>query len=54
MVKPEELRNLYFPCHSLDPAQAIERIKEAKGLLDEDDIKRGVEILREVRRRAGK
>ena len=39
--------------HSLDPAQAIERIKEAKGILDEDDIKRGVEILREVRRRNG-
>ena len=53
IVKPEELRNLYFPYHSLDPAQAIERIKEAKGILDEDDIKRGVEILREVRRRNG-
>ena len=51
IVKPEELRNLYFPYHSLDPEQAIERIKEAKGLLEEDDIKRGVEILREVRAR---
>lgn len=49
MIKPEELRKLYFPYHSLDPEQAIERIKEAKGFTYEDDIKRGVEILRRVR-----
>ena len=40
---------LYFPYHSLDPEQAIERIKESKGIVPEDDIKRGVEILRKVR-----
>lgn len=54
-IKPDELKALYFPYHSLDPEVAIERIKEAKGITEEDDIKRGVEILRKVRaRRAGK
>ncbi|MBQ7359534.1 MAG: antitoxin [Lachnospiraceae bacterium] len=54
IVKPDELRELYFPYHSLDPEQAIERIKEAKGMTEEDQIKKGVEILRRVRaRRAG-
>lgn len=48
-IKPEELRKLYFPYHSLDPAQAIERIMEAKGLTEEDYVKRGVEILRRMR-----
>lgn len=51
IVKPEELRKLYFPYHSLDPEQVIERIKESKGITAEDDIKRGVEILRKVRAR---
>lgn len=52
VVKPEELRKLYFPYHSLDPEQVIERIKESKGIADVDDIKRGVEILRKVRARS--
>jgi len=51
MVKPEELKKLYFPYHSLDPEQAIERIQESKGIVKIDDIKRGVEILRNVRAR---
>ena len=29
-IKPEKLRALYFPYHSLDPAQAIDRILESK------------------------
>lgn len=49
IVKPDELRELYFPYHSLDPEQAIERIKEAKGMEEEDQIKKGVEILRRIR-----
>jgi len=51
IVKPEELRKLYFPYHSLDSEQAIERIKESKGIIEEDEIKRGVEILRRIRAR---
>ena len=31
-VKPKELRGLYLPYHSMDPAQAVDRILEAKGL----------------------
>jgi len=48
VIKPGELRGLYLPYHSLDPAQAIERILEAKGLSEEDYTKRGVEILRRI------
>ncbi len=51
IVKPAELRKLFFPYHSLDPKQAIERIEESKGLRDEDMIARGVVILRNVRKR---
>ena len=34
-VKPKELRGLYLPYHTMDPAQAIDRILEAKGLSGE-------------------
>ena len=48
ILKPKELRDLYFPYHSLDPSQAIERIMEAKKLNEEDFMQRGVELLREA------
>ncbi len=50
MVKPEELQKVYFPYHSLDPEMAIARIKEAKGIVIECDIDRGVAVMRRVRR----
>lgn len=53
MIKPEELRKVYYPYHSLDPAQAIERIIEANGLGEEDYIQKGVALLREILRRDG-
>ena len=34
IVKPKELRDLFLPYHTMDPAQAIERILEAKGMLN--------------------
>lgn len=49
IVKPEELRKLYFPYHSLDPLQVVERIKESKGIMEQDYIQRGVEILKRIR-----
>ena len=52
IIKPEQLRKLYFPYHSLDPFQAIERImEESEPELREniDDISRGVIALRKVR-----
>ena len=49
IIKPEELKNLYYPYHSLDPKQAVERIIEAKGLHEEEEIRRGVELLRKLR-----
>ncbi len=49
-LKPEELRRLYYPYHSLDPAQAIERILEAKGMNNDiAQIARGVAVMRRVR-----
>ena len=47
-MKPKELRQLYYPYHSLDPAQAIERILESKNLGEEDLTQKGVEILRRI------
>ena len=47
-IKPKELRELYYPYHSLDPAQAIERILEAKGVDETDLIKKGVKIMRDI------
>ena len=32
IIKPKELRGLFLPYHTMDPAQAIERILEAIGL----------------------
>lgn len=48
IIKPKELRGLYYPYHSLDPAQAIERILEAKQMGEEEYIQKGVEILRRL------
>ena len=52
IVKPEQMKKMYFPYHSLDPHQAIERILEGIGMEAEneaDAISRGVEILRKVK-----
>lgn len=48
MLKPKELRLLYYPYHSLDPAQAIKRIMEAKDLIEVDMTQKGVEIYRRI------
>lgn len=54
MMNPKMLRKVYFPYHSLDPAQAIDRLMEEidpKGVYQLDDISRGVIALRNVRSR---
>lgn len=57
IIKPEQLRKLYFPYHSLDPQQAIDRImeelepEEQRGI---DDIAKGVIALRKVRNKLAK
>ena len=54
-VNGREMHSLYLAYHSLDPAQAIERIAEAKGIelssgKDEADrIAEGVKILRRIK-----
>ena len=52
IVKPKELRGLFLGYHSLDPAQAIERILEAKGLLldEKSELKRQYEIFKRIRK----
>ena len=37
IIKPKELRELYLPYHTMDPAQAIDRILEAKGIDNHSD-----------------
>ena len=53
IVKPKELRGLFLGYHSMDPAQAIERILEAKGLLfdENSELKRQYEIFKRIRER---
>lgn len=53
-MKAKELRQLYYPYHSLDPAQAIERILESNGSEEEDYTEKGVRILREILEREKK
>ena len=48
IIKPKELRGLYFPYHSLDPKQAIDRILEAREIDEDNYTRRGVEILRRI------
>ncbi len=49
IIKPSELRTLFFPYHPpLDCSAAIERILEAKGQNEEDSIEKGVAILRRL------
>ena len=47
-IKPKDLRQLYYPYHSLDPAQAIQRILESQNLVEEDLTQKGVQILRRI------
>lgn len=51
IIKPKELRGLFLAYHTLDPAQAIERILEAKNLLqdEESEIQRQYEIYKTIR-----
>lgn len=50
-IKPKELRGLFLPYHTMDPAQAIERILEAKGICvdKESELKRQYEIFYRIR-----
>lgn len=51
IIGAHELRGLYFPYHTMDAEQAVERISEAKGIEAEerDELERGVTLLRRVR-----
>ena len=51
MVKPKELRDVFLPYHTMDPSQAIERVLEAKGIFNDEnmELKRQYEIFKRVR-----
>ena len=51
IVKPKELRDLFLPYHTMDPAQAIESILEAKGMLTDEkqELERQYEIFKRIR-----
>ena len=53
IINATELRDLYYPYHTLDPQNAVERILEAKDYIiletPEEITKKGVEILRRIR-----
>ncbi len=52
IVKPKELREVFLPYHTLDSAQAIERILEAKGMLLDDamELERQYNIYKRIRK----
>ena len=52
VVKPKELRELFLPYHTMDPSQAIERILESKGMLneDEEELERQYRIFKRIRK----
>ena len=43
-----EMRDLYYPYHTLDPKQAVERILEAKAVSSEPDLARGISLYRDM------
>lgn len=53
IINATELRELYYPYHTLDPQNAIERILEASDYViletQEEITKKGVEILRRLK-----
>ena len=51
IVKPKELRGLFLPYHTMDPAQAVERILEAKGMIlnDNRELERQYAIFKKIR-----
>ena len=53
-VKPKELRGFFLPYHTMDPAQAIDRILEAKGLACDgiDEERRQFEIFKTIREKS--
>ena len=48
IINSNEIRKLYFPYHSLDPKQVVERILESKNIKNVDLISKGVELYRKI------
>lgn len=54
IIKPKELRGLFLPYHTMDPAQAIDRILESKGLANGTikEEQRQFEIYKRIREKS--
>lgn len=52
LVKPKELRTFYPACHTMDGAQAIERILEIKKINLDMSIERQYEVFKRMRKAA--
>ncbi len=54
IIKPKELRGLFLPYHTMDPAQAIDRILESKGLANGTikEEQRQFEIYKRIRKKS--
>jgi hypothetical protein len=48
MVKPDELKSLFYPYHTLDIEIAIERIMEVKQIKDKMTLSYQVELYRQI------
>lgn len=49
IIQSKEMKELYFPYHSLDPKRVVERILESKNIKNMDLISKGVEIYRNIK-----
>jgi hypothetical protein len=52
-IGARELRSLFAGYHTMDPVRAVERMREARGIEDVDEIELGVRILKRLRERDG-
>lgn len=51
LIKPAELERVYYPYHSLDPALALEKMLEQRGLFGREDLnKKGLMLLKKQRK----
>jgi hypothetical protein len=48
-IGPKSLRNVYLPYHTLDPANAIARLLETRGIVEKDLNVEGLRLMKKIR-----
>ena len=51
VANAKEMRQVFYPYHSLDPAAAIERILDDKGLSEDKTKERALALMKEIRQK---